>query len=144
MPDPVIDNAITGKNTTLILLAHGSRDSRWQETFCALLEKARHRLGAERVYLAYMEMCSPSLLDVSETLWQQGVRNIRLLPLFMSAGGHVSHDIPRLTEQCMMAFEGLEIEVLPPVGEHPSVIGVFLDVMGDALNEADAQPLSSF
>lgn len=119
----------------LVLLAHGSRDPRWQETFQTLLDTARQQLGAERVDLAYMEMCSPSLLEIAEQAYGQGIRQIQLLPLFMSAGGHVSTDIPRLAEQAMMAFEGLEIDVLPPIGEHSAVKSVFLGVMREALAE---------
>lgn len=123
----------------LVLLAHGSRDPRWQQTFQTLLESARQQLGAERVDLAYMEMCAPSLLEITEQAYQQGIRQIQLLPLFMSAGGHVSNDIPRLAEQAMMAFDGLEIDVLPPIGEHPAVKSVFLDVMLESLAEAVPQ-----
>jgi sirohydrochlorin cobaltochelatase len=123
----------------LVILAHGSRDPRWQETFLTLRDTARQQWGAERVELAYMEMCSPSLLEIAEQVYQQGIRQIQLLPLFMSAGGHVSNDIPRLAEQAMMAFDGLEIDVLPPIGEHPAVRSVFLEVMRESLAEAVPQ-----
>lgn len=118
----------------LILFAHGSRDARWQATFQDFLAQARQALGEDSVELAYMEMCPPSLLDVSETAYRQGVRHLKLLPLFMSAGGHVSQDLPRLADQAMTAFEGLTIEVLPPVGEHPKIQAAFLNLMRDYLS----------
>ena len=118
----------------LVLLAHGSRDPRWQDTFLRLREMARQRLGNASIELAYMEMCSPSLLDISEQAYEAGVRCLKVLPLFMSAGGHVSQDIPRLADQAMTAFDGLEIKILPPAGEHPAVMEAFLSVMAESLS----------
>jgi sirohydrochlorin cobaltochelatase len=121
------------QTSRLILLAHGSRDPRWQDTFLRLLSLAREQFGNDSLALAYMEMCSPSLLDVAEQAYRDGIRKLAVLPLFMSAGGHVSQDIPRLADQAMMAFEGLEISILPPVGEHPAVMEAFLSVMRESL-----------
>lgn len=119
--------------THLVLLAHGSRDPRWQDTFLRLRELARQRFEDASIELAYMEMCPPSLLDVAEQAYEGGVRCLKVLPLFMSAGGHVSQDIPRLADQAMMAFDGLEVKVLPPAGEHPAVMEAFLSVMAESL-----------
>lgn len=126
--------------TRLVLMAHGSRDPRWQAPFVDLLNRARQQLGESAVDLAYMEMCAPSLLDIAEPAYQQGVRQIKVLPLFMSAGGHVSKDLPMLAEQVMMAFDGLEVEILPPVGEHDTVIAAFLSVITQSVQNTSPTP----
>ena len=123
-------------STRLILFAHGSRDPRWRQPFDQLLASARKRLGTDAVELAYMEMCAPSLLDAAERASAAGVQKLVVLPLFMSAGSHVANDIPRLVDHAMTAYEGLSIQVLPPVGEHPDVIAGLLSIMEQSL----AQP----
>ncbi|WP_373531146.1 sirohydrochlorin chelatase [Vampirovibrio sp.] len=132
---------MTQATSRLVLLAHGSRDPRWQDTFLRLLSLARQQFGDASLDLAYMEMCSPSLLDVSEQAYNEGIRKLTVLPLFMSAGGHVSQDIPRLADQAMTAFEGLEVQVLPPAGEHPVVMDAFLTVMQESLSGQMSRPV---
>ena len=46
-----------------ILLAHGSRDPRWRASFEQLASALQARDPARRVWLAYLELASPSLLD---------------------------------------------------------------------------------
>lgn len=108
----------------LILLAHGSRDIRWQQTFEALLAQS----GPD-VVLAYMEMCSPTLLRLASEAYAAGCRKLLVLPLFLSGGGHVSREVPQLVQQAESMLAGMEIELLPPIGEHPKVIEVFLSVI---------------
>ncbi len=117
----------------LVLLAHGSRDPRWQQPFEQLLKQAQDQHGQDAVALAYMEMCGPSLAEVAERAYQNGVRNLLVLPLFMSAGGHVSQDLPRLGQAAMAAHSGLNVALLPPVGEQGPVRDAFLQVIGDSL-----------
>lgn len=108
----------------LVLLAHGSRDERWRQPFEALARQA----GPE-VLLAYMDMCSPTLMDVAEQAYANGCRHLVVLPLFLSGGGHVNGDIPKLAQDVMKRFTDMTIDVRPAVGEHPKVIQAFLDVI---------------
>ncbi|MCE3235133.1 MAG: cobalamin biosynthesis protein CbiX [Vampirovibrio sp.] len=111
----------------LVLLAHGSRNLRWRQTFEALLERA----GPD-VMLAYLEMCSPTLLRLANEVYAAGCRKLVVLPLFLSGGGHVSRDVSRLIREVEMMLDGMEIELLPAIGEHPKVVEVFLSVIRDA------------
>lgn len=116
----------------LVLFAHGSPDQRWQQSFLNLLHLARQKVGHHQVELAYMEMCEPSLMTVAQLAHQAGIRKLVLLPLFMAAGGHVDRDIPVQAARVAAACDGLEVEILPPIGEHLKVIKVLLSVIQDA------------
>ncbi|MFQ5893981.1 MAG: sirohydrochlorin chelatase, partial [Nitrospinota bacterium] len=83
--------------------------------------------------LAHLEITAPSLMDVATEAMENGVRSIRLLPLFMAGGGHVAFDIPKLAEEAMARFPELQIEVLPAIGEHPRVVELIYEI---ALDEA--------
>ncbi len=66
--------------------------------------------------LAYLELCPPSLAELAAAT--DGP--LRILPLFMSAGGHVQRDLAPLVQQ--LRREGREVEVLPALGEHPLIL----------------------
>ena len=113
-PDP-------NTNTAFILLAHGSRDPQWRRPFEVLLATLQMQFGNHAVYLAYMEMAEPTLADVAVTANQAGKTQWQIFPLFMSAGGHVRHDIPPMIESLKKNYPDVSVEILPPLGEHPLV-----------------------
>jgi sirohydrochlorin cobaltochelatase len=115
----------------LVLFAHGSIDPRWRAPFERLLADLQASHGADAVRLGYMEFARPSLEDVAAEAVRDGVSKLRVLPLFMAAGAHVAADIPVQAQQAR-AF-GLEVEVLPPVGEHPRFAALLRELSGEAL-----------
>lgn len=121
--------------TCLILLAHGSPDPRWRAPFEKLTATLKAKLGTDRVKLAYLEYVAPSLEDVAGELAREGEGQcrLRILPLFMSGGGHVARDIPTLVAALAWTYPEIEAEILPPVGEHPRVVAAIGDIAAEAL-----------
>ncbi len=103
----------------LVLIAHGSRDEQWTYPFLKLVKDLRAELGEKRVHLAFMEHSSPNLLDVAGEIVRAGILKFQLLPLFMSKGNHFAQDLPEQVSQAQLHFPGLEIRLLPPVGQDP-------------------------
>jgi sirohydrochlorin cobaltochelatase len=121
--------------TCLILLAHGSPDPRWRAPFEKLAATLKAELGAGRVKLAYLDYAAPSLEDVAGELAREGEGQcrLRILPLFMSGGGHVAQDIPALVAALGWKYPEIEAEVLPPVGEDPRVVAAIGGIAAEAL-----------
>ena len=115
----------------LVLFAHGSIDPRWRAPFEKLLADLRESLGADAVRLAYMEFARPSLEDVAAEAVRDGVSKLRVLPLFMAAGAHVATDIPAQAQRARS--RGLDVEVLPPIGEHPRFVALLRELAADAM-----------
>lgn len=112
----------------LILLAHGSPDPRWRAPFERLARALQEDLGEKSVRLAFLEFAAPSLADVASEAAAQGVRRLRVLPLFMAGGGHVDRDIPVLAERIRQHHPGLAIEILPAVGDHPRFFAALREI----------------
>lgn len=121
------------KKTCLVLLAHGSRNPNWQSPFEALLKDLRAETGEDRVYLAYLQMATPSLSEVVRDLCAQGVRTLRILPLLMSAGNHADEDIPAEKDALLKQFPDLVLEVLPPIGSQPRFKAMMRELVKDSL-----------
>lgn len=118
----------------LILFAHGSRREAWRSPLEALAARLGERLGRpDGVALAYLELCPPTLGEAAATAAAEGVERLRVLPLFMSGGGHVARDLPPLVESARAACPGLVIEVLPALGEHPLVLDALAAIAADAV-----------
>jgi sirohydrochlorin ferrochelatase len=103
----------------LLLLAHGSRRTAGNTLWRRLLDDLQAELGNKRVALGFLELTEPTFDEALTSLYQTGAREVRLLPLFLTAGAHVTEDIPRLCGQATDQFPDLKIDILPPLGETP-------------------------
>jgi sirohydrochlorin cobaltochelatase len=124
-------------SSRIVLFAHGSTDPVWQETFRGLVRELRAGLGQQSVALAFMDRSEPSLREVAVQAAADRVQRMLVLPMFFSAGGHVSRDIPRLVDDARSLAPELEIELLRPIGEHPSFADLVARVARAALGDAE-------
>jgi len=84
------------------------------------------------VELAFLEIMSPSLADAVDGLAAGGISSITIAPLFMAQGGHLKQDLPRLVADLEVRHPGLELRLLPAVGDVEEV----LLAIGEWLTEA--------
>jgi len=106
----------------LVLLAHGARDPQWARPFQQLVTELGELLPGERIVLAFLELMPPSLPACAASLHGEGVRSLRVVPVFLGMGGHMKDDLPKLAAEIRGRFPDLEITVEPPIGDQPEVI----------------------
>ncbi len=106
----------------LILFAHGARDPRWVAPFERLQKIIQSQQSDILVALAFLELMTPSLPDLVEQLVQDGCDEIVVVPVFLGQGGHVLRDIPPLIEQLNTKHPGLQLKLMPAVGEDLEVL----------------------
>jgi sirohydrochlorin cobaltochelatase len=102
----------------LILFAHGSREPEWARPF----ERIAARLRTEFVVeLAYLEVMKPTLEQAVASLASKGAQRVRIVPLFLGAGGHVREDLPKLAGAARERHAGIEIILERAIGERQEV-----------------------
>ena len=116
-------------NSMTLLVAHGSRDDRWKQPFEALKQRLETTSNPDMFALCYMEMTTPTYLDILASLDVQALDSIQIFPLFMAAGAHVAHEIEEMKVDIQNRYPHLQVVVLPPIGEHPLVQEVFQSVI---------------
>lgn len=107
------------RHPMLILIAHGSRTPEWRGSLEKLTESVRSVDGSGSVRLAFMQFAGPTLPDVVEEGLEEGVREFRLLPLFMASAGHVDNDIRPLVADLRDRHPEARFHLMTPVGELP-------------------------
>ena len=123
----------------LILYVHGSKDPRWRAPFQALERRVQEDLGEASVRLAYMEFAEPTLQQVVAESAGSGHRRLRLLPLFLAAGAHLANDLPEQVGEVRDANPGVEIEVLPPIGEHPRFVELIEELVKETIRTEETR-----
>ena len=64
----------------------------------------------------------PSLPECAAALYGEGVRSLRIVPVFLGSGGHLNTNLPKLVAELSERLKDLEITVEPPIGAQPEVI----------------------
>ena len=119
----------------IILLAHGSSDKRWCETFEKLAEPTLKSVDNARV--AYMELAEPSIDTIIMDGVAEGITEFTIVPLFLAAGRHLRKDVPAMIEELEKAH-GVSIQLAPPIGENPLLGQAIRDVVMLQLEQTPA------
>lgn len=85
---------------SLLLLAHGSRRDASNDEVRGLATAVAARMDGryDRVACAFLELAEPSIGEAIDREVAAGCDEVTCLPYFLSAGRHVSEDIPGLIE----------------------------------------------
>ena len=105
----------------IVLFAHGSRDREWERPFEQLAAILSRKVDGP-VKLAYLELMQPSLDEAIAALVREGAGAIRVIPVFLGAGGHVKDDLPKLVAGARAKHPKVVIELEAPIGEQAAVI----------------------
>ncbi len=79
-------------------------------------------LPGERIVLAFLELTKPSLEDCASALYSEGVRSLRIVPVFLGMGGHLKENLPNRVAELRALYGDLTVDVEPPIGEQTEVI----------------------
>ncbi|MBZ2170035.1 sirohydrochlorin chelatase [Marinobacter sp. F4216] len=110
----------------IILLAHGSSDKHWCQTFEKLAQPTLDAVSGSKI--AYMELASPSLDDVIAEEASAGFTSFTIVPLFLAAGRHLRKDVPAMVRG-LESTHNVEIQLAPPIGESPEIGNAIRDAV---------------
>jgi sirohydrochlorin cobaltochelatase len=119
----------------IVLFAHGSREPGWAEPFEKIARELRRRSPGLAVELAYLEVMKPSLDETVASLAAAGARRVRIVPVFLGAGGHVKEDLPRLAAAARARHRGLEIVLEETIGQRAEVIEALAAVISKGISD---------
>jgi len=78
------------------------------------------------VLVAHLELAEPSIPEAIEAAIAAGAREVRVLPWFLSAGRHVSEDIPARVAAVQARYPDLPICLLGHAGALPGMAELLL------------------
>jgi sirohydrochlorin cobaltochelatase len=122
--------------SVLLGVAHGSRDDRSQEVVRDLLVRAVTFRPALRAEPAYIDNASPSIAAALAALAGDGVQDVAVVPLLLTAASHSKTDVAASVQAGRLAHPEMRIRYGRPLGPHPVVV----DVLAQRLHEAGARP----
>lgn len=112
----------------VIVFAHGSRDPLWRVPVEAVAQRIAQADPQAHVSCAYLELSEPDLPTAAAALVAQGVRQLRVLPLFFGMGKHAREDLPLLMQALTTEHPDVRFECLPAAGEDPRLTALLAQI----------------
>lgn len=106
----------------IILFGHGARNAEYVEPFRRIRATMLAREPAARVEIGFLELSQPTLEAAIDTLVTQGVKQVRIVPIFFAPGRHILKDLPERVGAVLDRHPDLEVEVADAVGMIPAVV----------------------
>jgi sirohydrochlorin cobaltochelatase len=119
-PDLLTVRAARLLGEAIVLVGQGARDPAWAAPLERLADALRER--GHLVRLAFLEFMAPNLSTTLDALYRNGTRSVRIVPVFLGAGGHVVRDVGEQVAAARALRPDLRVAVEPPVGERAEVV----------------------
>jgi sirohydrochlorin ferrochelatase len=110
-----------------IIFAHGSRVEPANEAVRSVATQFARAGGFEYVEAAFLELGRPDLEGAVAQLIDRGVRDLLVIPYFLTLGTHLERDLPKLAAQAAAAHPGVDLRVTPPLDGHAALVDILLD-----------------
>ncbi|WP_026100142.1 sirohydrochlorin chelatase [Fortiea contorta] len=123
------------RHSACTLVSHGSRDPRPGMAMEQLADLIRQKLPShdqkKLVGVAYLELALQPLheqiTDFARSAFEAGCDRLKIIPLFLSPGVHVTQDVPAevaLAQQTLR--QDIIINLQPYLGSHPSLANLLI------------------
>ena len=115
----------------LVIVAHGSRREASNDEVRQLAENIAIKVGDRfmQVESAFLELAEPSIPDGIEKCIQAGAEEVIVLPYFLSAGRHVSQDIPAEVEIKRKQYPHTTISIAGYLGADERVVDLMASLV---------------
>ncbi len=130
----------------LIIVAHGSRKAESNDEVRQLAKRLQSESNTFTVVsCAFLELAEPSIPDGIQQCIDLGATDILVMPYFLSAGRHVSQDVPSLVHQKRLEHPEIAIRMANYLGAADGLLNLILDTAKKVqCNQCAAQLLCDY
>ena len=115
---------------SILLLGHGSpkKDANKLDHMAVMLHTMLHAGCTEDcVKVAYLQFAEPGIMDTIKDSVAKGAKKVVLHPFFLSAGLHVTKDIPEMIEEARGLYPEVTFIYTEPLGIHEKLAHIVME-----------------
>jgi sirohydrochlorin ferrochelatase len=111
----------------ILILAHGSKRHETEHILDSLTKKVKEKSGEELVHSAYLQFSEQNLEKGIEYLVNKGATNIKVMPMFLFDGVHVTEDIPNELNEISRKYKDIDIMLTGHIGDDDRIADIIVD-----------------
>ncbi len=113
----------------ILVLAHGSKRKETEKILNSLVEKVINKSDQKLVVPAYLHFAEMNLEKGIEKLVAKGATEIRIIPMFIFDGVHVTEDIPNELNEIKAKYKEISITMSGHIGDDDKLADIIMDRM---------------
>jgi sirohydrochlorin ferrochelatase len=111
----------------ILILAHGSKRFETEQILNSLVKKVIEKSGENLVYPSYLQFSEQNLEVGIEYLINKGATKIKVMPMFLFNGIHVTEDIPNELNAIKAKHPGIDIRLTGFIGDDDRIADIIID-----------------
>lgn len=111
----------------ILILAHGSKRVETEKILNSLVNKVKEKSGESLVYPSYLQFSEQNLEVGIEHLIKSGATAIKVMPMFLFNGVHVTEDIPNELNAIKAKYPGIDIRLTGFIGDDDRIAEIIID-----------------
>ena len=128
-----------GAGPALLVVGHGSRDSRGAREFHELVALVRERNPSIAVEGGFIELSRPPISECVNRLVETGALRIAAVPLMLLAAGHAKDDIPATLVREKMSHPTINFGYGRALGIRPELLELMDERISAAVSEEERE-----
>jgi sirohydrochlorin ferrochelatase len=113
--------------TSLLLIAHGSRQDAANVDLRRLADELRKKEPYGIVQASFLELARPNIDEGAARCVEGGAKRVIMVPYFLSAGTHVQRDLAAACERLSRKYPTVRFQLAEPLSGHPLLAQVVLE-----------------
>ncbi len=113
---------MVGHYSAVLVIGHGTQDVSGRKAYLEIFEGVRQLLPETPVEGAFLEFARPTIAEAISQLIARGAMHIAAVPLFLSAAGHTTKDVPQALAQAARQYPQVKISLKPHIGAHQKIV----------------------
>jgi sirohydrochlorin cobaltochelatase len=112
--------------TGIILFAHGSTVDSANNAVHAVSAELAKRTGRP-VETAFLDCAPPTMADAMAAHVRNGIKQMQVIPYFLTTGIHLKRDLPRIVEGLSSIYPDVTVDISEPLDGHSALLDILVD-----------------
>lgn len=111
----------------ILILAHGSKRQETEKILDSLIKKVKIKTGESLVFPAYLQFSEQNLAISIDQMVKVGATKIKIVPMFLFDGIHVTKDIPEELDEIKKKYPDVDIKMSSHLGDDDRIADIIVD-----------------
>ncbi|GLB60043.1 sirohydrochlorin chelatase [Cytobacillus sp. NCCP-133] len=106
----------------ILYIGHGTRSKKGADEARLFIESVMKKVNAPIQQLSFLELTEPCIEEGFERCVKEGATEIKVVPLFLLAAGHIKQDIPEALSPLKKKYPHIKITTADPFGVQERIL----------------------
>ncbi|MEW9052912.1 MAG: sirohydrochlorin chelatase [Neobacillus sp.] len=119
----------------ILYIGHGTRSKKGAEEAKAFIHKVMKRVAVPIQEISFLELTEPLIEEGFRRCVERGASEIKVVPLFLLAAGHIKQDIPLALDALKTNYPSVRVNISDPFGVQDIILDAITEVVKEVVGD---------